>query len=178
MSANFLFMELASIFINLGIFVVTAIAAIIAWRGVRDAQIARDDAAAHEAQALAHAERAAFAATQSAAAQGRAALALEDANRREEARDAQRTPWTVQKAGSGRWRVTNNTGGIATDVEFDPVGGESIQMEDQLQHRDVSASQPVFIHFGGSVSDPPTATLRAEWNDSFDRAQHAVIVLG
>ncbi|WP_374010052.1 hypothetical protein [Leifsonia sp. LS-T14] len=37
-------MELASIIINGGLFVATVIAAIVAWRGVADAQEARDDA--------------------------------------------------------------------------------------------------------------------------------------
>lgn len=122
--------ELASIIINLGLFVATVIAAIIAWRGVRDSQDARDQAAKHEAQALEHAKQAASAATASAEAHQRAAEALEVANLREEARDAQRTPWLVDKAGEGRWRVTNNTGGFASDVEFEAVAGESVQMED------------------------------------------------
>ncbi|TFD12897.1 hypothetical protein E3T35_06310 [Cryobacterium sp. TMT1-2-2] len=171
-------MDLASILVNLGIFLATVIAAIVAWRGVRDAQSARDDAAVHEAQALAHAREAAAAATDSAAAQKRAAQALEAANRREQARDAQRTQWSVAKVGGGRWRVSNNTGGVASDVEFEPVNEENVQMEDGLQFRDVAAGQPVFIHFGGGMTDPPTATLRAEWNDSLDRAQTAVVVLG
>ncbi|TFC33472.1 hypothetical protein E3O55_04065 [Cryobacterium sp. MDB1-18-2] len=171
-------MDLASIIINLGIFVATVIAAIVAWRGVRDAQSARDDAAEHEVQALAHAREAAAAATESAAAQQRAAQALEAANRREEARDAQQTQWSVARVSDGRWRVSNNTGGVTSDVEFEPVGVANVQMEDGLQFRDVGAGQPVFIHFGGGVTDPPTATLRAEWNDSLNRAQMAVVVLG
>lgn len=171
-------MDLASIIVNLGIFVATVLAAIVAWRGVRDAQQARDAAAEHEAQALAHAGEAAAAATDSAAAQQRAARALEEANRREEARDALRTPWIVAKVASGRWRVTNNTGGIATDVEVEALGDEHVQMEDGQSFRDVAAGQPMFVHFGGGMTDPPTATLRVEWNDSVDRAQNAVVVLG
>jgi hypothetical protein len=58
------------------------------------------------------------------------------------------------------------------------VGGEDVQMEDGKPFRDVAAGQPVFIHFGGGMTDPPTATLRAEWNDSLDRAQMAIVVLG
>ena len=170
--------DLASIIVNLGIFIATVLAAIIAWRGVRDAQRARDAAADYEAQALAHAERSASAAAESATAQQRAAEALEQANRREEARDAQRTPWIVAKVGSGRWRVTNNSGGIATDVDVEALGGEDVQMEDGQQLRDVAAGQPMFVHFGGGFADPPTATLRVEWNDSMDRAQSAVVVLG
>jgi sRNA-binding protein len=170
--------DLASIIINSGLFVATVIAAIVAWRGVRDAQSARDDAAVHEAEALRHAGQSATAATESAAAQQRAAQALEEANRREDSREARRTQWTVTRAGGDRWRVSNNTGGLASDVEFEPVDGERVQMEDGLQLRDVAAGQPVFIHFGGGMTDPPTATLRAEWNDSFDRAQTAVVVLG
>lgn len=171
-------MDLASVIINFGLFAATVIAAIIAWKGVRDSQEARDAAAKHEAQALAHAKEAASAATATAEAQKRAAEALEEANRREEARDARRTPWTVEKMNGDRWRVINNTGGIATDVEFEPLGGESIQMEDGERFRDVPAGQPVFIHFGGGLADPATATLSAEWNDSSDRAQRTTFVLG
>lgn len=171
-------MDLASIIVNFGLFVASVIAAIIAWRGVRDAQIARDDAAKHEAQALQHAREAATAATASAAAQQRAAEALEEANRREASRDAERLPWTVTQAGSGRWRVTNNSGGIANDVEFMPLAEEQIQLEDGEQFRNVPAGQPVFIHFGGGMTDPPTATVHVEWNDSLDHAQQTVIVLG
>ena len=173
-------MELTSIIINFGLFAATVIAAIITWKGVRDSQEARDLAADHESQALAHAKEAATAATASVEAQYRAAEALEEANRRENARDAKNISWVVARAGTSgeRWRVTNNSGGVATDVEFEAVNGENIQMEDDKQFRDVAAGQPVFIHFGGGLTDPPTATLKVEWNDSFDRAQIATLVLG
>lgn len=76
----------------------------------------------------------------------------------------------VQQEGRGgdRWRVTNNSGGIAPDVEPDALAGENPQMKEGEPFRDVPAGQPVFIHFGSGLADPPTATLRVEWNDSFD----------
>lgn len=49
----------------------------------------------------------------SAEAQHRAAEALEEANRRENLRDAKNIPWVVAGEGTSgeRWRVTNNSGG-------------------------------------------------------------------
>lgn len=71
-------MDLAHIIINFGLFVATVIAATIAWTGVRDSRKARALAAEFEAKALTHAQETASAA--SAAAQRRAAEAIEEAN--------------------------------------------------------------------------------------------------
>lgn len=163
-------METASVIINAGIFVATVIAGIIAWRSVKDARDARDSAAAHEARALGYSRDASAAAT-------RSADALEEANRREEARDAARVPWLVTRVSTERWRVVNNTGAVAIMADFAGVGAH-IQMEDGMEVRDVPHGQPVFIGFGGGFSDPATATVRVTWVDPHGRGQQATFVLG
>ncbi|WP_455133594.1 hypothetical protein [Microbacterium aurum] len=171
-------MELASIIVNAGIFVATVIAAIIAWRGVVDAREAKDQASAHEAAALAHAEAAAGAAGRSAEAQQRAADALEETNRREAARDEARVPWTVSRQSTERWRVTNNTGNDISFVSFEASPPATIQMEDGLPFRDVGRGQPVFLRFGGGITNPASATVKVVWRDALGSGQEAVIVLG
>lgn len=170
--------DLTSTLINLGIFVATVIAAIVAWRGVRDAQIARDASSDHEAAALQHAEAAAASAGESAAAQQRTAEALEEANRREAARDEARVPWQVARVSSDRWRVTNNTGGQADFVTVEVIPPATATMEDGFSMRDVPPGQPFFVHFGGGMTDPATATLRIVWRDGLRVAHEAVVVLG
>ena len=55
-------MEFASVIVNLGLFAACVVAAIIAWRSVSEARQARDEAAAHERNALDAATRSASAA--------------------------------------------------------------------------------------------------------------------
>lgn len=104
-------MEFASVLINFGIFVATVIAAIIAWRSVNDARLARDDAEQHERQALAASNRAASAAESSAEASRRSASALERQNDLTEAALAPPPEsWAVEQHDGPVWAVTNRTG--------------------------------------------------------------------
>ncbi|WP_279367375.1 hypothetical protein [Microbacterium testaceum] len=164
--------------INAGIFVATVIAAIIAWRGVRDAQRARDDASDHETKALGYAEEASAAATAIAGAQQRAATALEQANLRETARDAAKVPWVVERRSTERWAVRNNTGSDADFVSFEAHPPAHVEMEDGLEFRDVPNGQMVFLRFGGGFSDPSSATLTVVWRDSLREGREATVILG
>lgn len=167
-----------SVITNAGLFAVTVIAAIVAWRGVKDARDARDEAGAHEKKALGYSREAAAAATDTAAAQQRVAAALEHANLREIRRDASRVPWTVDKLTSERWGVKNNTGSDVDFVQFEARPPAHVEAEDGMQFRDVANGQSFFLRFGGGFADPASATVKVVWRDGFGKGQEALIILG
>lgn len=145
-------MELATTLINLGIFAATAIAAIIAWRSVRDAQQARDDAAEHERSAVA-------AAGLAASAQTRIADILEEVHR------PPAELWTIERESGYTWRVVNNTGySILWACVTTPLGRAETKI--RPKHEIVDDLPP-----GGKmmfdVIDPAaqSATLTIVWHD-------------
>ncbi len=143
-------------FINLGLFVATVIAAIIAWQGVKDARDARDEAAEHSAMAAA-------AAAKSAHAQTRAADALE---RQAEFAVSQATPipWIVEQYSRTRWKVRNNSGTAFTKVELasDPDG--HVQLLTEIPSR-LRAGEAFFFDFGGGMTDPSFVRVTLSWVD-------------
>jgi hypothetical protein len=114
------------------------------------------------------------------AAGDRAAAALEQLAAIERARDEARIPWIVSREGTGgdRWRVVNNTGGIARNAHFTPRGSGYFHMEDEQQRRDVANGSPVFIGFGGSIADPSTMAVHVQWADISGNVREAEITLG
>jgi type II secretory pathway pseudopilin PulG len=152
-------MELASILVNLGIFAVTAVAAIIAWRSVRDAQKARDAAQVSETRALAAAEKSAASSDRSATAQERIAEIAETTARPEE-------PWIFEQLSGERWKVTNN---MRENVDFVAIGSVPeglIQTEHRDVPQDVARGQSLYFLFGGGLGDPASVNIKIVWRSA------------
>lgn len=149
-------MELASVIINVGLFIATVIAAIIAWRGVVDAREARDEA--KDA-----AERAATAAESSATAQGRIAEATEKHAALVEAATAPREPWRLSKVGEHRWQLTNLTGVNVDFVHLSSKPEGHLQLDGANDYCDVRNGASVFFIFGGGFSDPSSLDVTVQW---------------
>jgi hypothetical protein len=130
--------------------------------------------------AVMQARRAEAAQVAAEAAGDRAAKALEELASIERARDEARIPWIVtrERPGGDRWRVVNNTGGVAQLAEFTPTSSGHFQMEDGLETRTVPNGSPVFIAFGGSIADPASIGVRVDWVDSNGSGRRAEITLG
>jgi len=151
-----------TIVINLGIFVITGIAAIFA--GVQaiearkarsDADTARDEAQTHEASALEAAREAAASSTRSAAAAERQAAAAEKAL-------LDRDPWIFVKAGANRWKVTNRTGGRLQLI--DVTSKDDIQLE-RPDNDELLNNGSFHLTFGGGMTDPASTEIEIEWHD-------------
>lgn len=169
--------------INLGLLVVAAIAAIVAIlqvveaRRVRndslaasaDAKRARDDAKAHEERSLDASERAAASATNSAQAQHRIAQAVEEyaALAREQA--ARSDPWTFRNFGPAnmdqKWEARNNTGVAARMVEISATDGSKwILPSDDLDDSLIIVAGGAFeFTFLQRLSSPRQLGVRITW---------------
>lgn len=158
--------ELASIIVNLGIFVATLLAGIVAWRSVADAQEARDEAKGHEVGALRASRDAADAVARSALEHQRAADALErQADLAEKA--AEKSAWSCEQTGANRWKITNTSG---QNVDFFTISGTPdgfLQVEDGLTAaRNMAKGQGVFVLFGGGLTDPTSHNVNIVWRDA------------
>lgn len=164
--------------INLGLLIVTTIATIVSIIAVVDARRSRTSASADAGTAKDEANRATEAAEGIQAESARIAQGIQAMNEREDAREARRVPWIVERVSKERWKVINNTGAKAEMVDFKPEVGVRIQMEDGRDTRDVPPGQPVFISFGGGITDPATATIVVDWFDARREHFDTLITLG
>jgi len=154
-----------STIVNLGLLVISGVAAAFAgWqafeaRGARDdAQQARNDAKAHEEASLKAAREAAKSSTRSAEAAERQAAAQEQALH-------DRDPWRFDPAGQNRWKVTNRTGSLAylEEVTSAPGTVDVVGIDMTLSFIEVANGASFFINFGGGVTDPASTDVTIEW---------------
>jgi hypothetical protein len=110
---------LAAIIVNLGIFVVTTLAAIVAWKQTNVAMEARSDAQEARDSARGHEEAALGAAVEAAAAAARSAKALEERNRIALAALRKRDRWAVKRRSRVALSVINKSGVTALGVEIE-----------------------------------------------------------
>ena len=141
--------------VNLGIFVATVIAAIIAWRGVGGARLARDEANAA-------AERATAAAESSAESQERLATATEEHVRIVQEATSPREPWRLTKVGQHRWELTNLMGVNVDMVHLTSRPEKLIQLEAD-DWCDVADGTSIFFQFGGGFTDPASLNVTVNW---------------
>lgn len=150
-------MDLPAIIIELGLFAATVIAAIVAWRGVKDARDARDDAQGAAVEANKIALQVASATTRTAEAQERIAAAAERPSIE---------PWLVEQMSAHRWKVTNNTG---QNVDFVSLGSRPdgvIHTEHRAEvPQNVGRGESLYFGFGGGMADPPSMNLKVVWRD-------------
>ncbi|WP_213816167.1 hypothetical protein [Glaciihabitans sp. dw_435] len=157
--------------------VVAVISAFISIVSVVDARRSRRQAIDSAEDAKSQANNAIQAARDSAAASQRMADALELANNRAAETDAASIPWTVSKESAERWRLTNATGGRAQYVRLFPQDGVQIQAEDGKESRDIERGGPVFVFFGGGMTDPTTAEILVTWSDAAGSAKSFTVTL-
>ncbi|MBX0301355.1 hypothetical protein K2F54_15380 [Cryobacterium sp. 1639] len=169
-------MDSATFFTGLGV-IVSASSAIVAVIAVVDARSSRKEAADSATEAGTDARKAAESAQKTAEASTRAAAALEVRNARAAREDAARIPWLVQKLSPERWRVTNETGMRAEFVQL-VANGIRFQMEDDRDFRDVERGNPIFINFGGGLTDPASADIVISWTDATRDSKSFTITLG
>jgi hypothetical protein len=161
-------MDVATI-INFGIFVATVIAAIIAWRGVRDAQSARDAARGYEEAALAASRSAAAAAEESAVEHRRAADALERQVALAESAAEIRQPWEFEALSDSTsdqlWMVKNVSGEYAYNVHLgSPDGFDEVWLELPGEAIDsVAPGETIQFTFRRRLSSPKSATVWVFW---------------
>lgn len=155
------------LFVNIGLFIATVIAAIIAWKQTSLAIAAKNDAVKAQNTAEDHASSAARSATageRSAAAQEQQTRLAEEAAARAAAR-----PWSVEKTAAHRWTLTNDSG-LNVDfvrVESDPIG--------HLHHAPSNAvvrnGESVWFEFGGGMADPASVNVVISWRSPVTRMQ-------
>ncbi len=183
-------MELVGIIINLGVFAGGIVAAIIAWRAVRDAQTARDDAKHHEAEALAASKLSAASAAASAAAQRdaanaaarssdahtRSAAALERQTAIAEASAQKVDPWLFEPLGDMAtdqpWRVTNKTGENVRGVQLGTPDGFNEQwVELSTDPVDLERNAHVTFTWLHRYTSPSSAVVWVFWVDGMGERQ-------
>ncbi len=170
-------MDVATIIINLGIFVATVIAAIIAWRGVRDAQSARDDAKGYEQAALAASQSAAAAAERSVAEHKRAADALERHVALAESAAEVHRPWEFEAISDPSsdqvWLVKNVSGEYAYNVYLGgPAGVDERWLELPADAIDsVATGESIRFTFRRRLTSPQSATVWVFWTPPDGSAQ-------
>jgi hypothetical protein len=151
---------IVGLIINGALTIITAIAAIIAWRQRQDAVAARDDA-----------REAADAAKKSAEALDRSADAQERLAKVAEAGQA-KPPWKFEKVSGHRWKVTNQTGMNVDYVKIEsrPEGFLQVEMTPP-SHFDVAKDESFHFGFGGAVTDPASVNVTIEWRDPVTKMQ-------
>ncbi len=148
----------ASNWINLGIFLLTAVAVALAARQAANAKSSAQDAKTHEEAAL-------EASRKSAEANERAAVALEEANAL--VREQVQTPrWQVTQLSDENYRVENQGPGAAHDVSIGCVENPDAIIHTGEHPRAVLdeglAVSFIRMRAWGMASDP---TLVIAWND-------------
>ena len=170
-------MELASMIVNLGIFVATVIAAVIALRLVNDARQARDDASAHERTALDAAARSASAAEVAVRHHERTADTLEKQTALLESAATHREEWALEALTDAsidqRWKATNKTGDDVTHVSIGTPDGFNEQWikPDTEETDDVPRGGSIFFTFIRRLSSPTSRTIWVNWTPADGSAQ-------
>ena len=164
--------------INLGIFLLTAIAVWVAIDQAREARtqrIAADKASVsageHEAAALDAASRSAIASERAASEQGRAADALEKQATLAELVSRPEDPWLFEALSppnmDQRWRVENRTGEkVVSVVISSPSLGEWILPEGEDVIESVDPGESIFFEFKRRYTSPTSATVWVLWGPS------------
>ena len=158
-------MKLASVIVNLGLFAASVVAAIIAWRSVSDARQARDEAAAHERNALDAATRSASAAEVAAQHHERTADTLERQTALLESAALLREDWVLEAVTDSnsdqRWKATNTTGYDVMHVSIGTPDGFNEQwIKPEVDEPvDVARGESVFFTFIRHLSSPSSRTI-------------------
>lgn len=164
-------MEIASLWINAGLFTATVLAAVIAWKGVTDARRARDEAADHASSALKAAESI-------ASASGRTATATEglDASGIRTAQALERIattppPWKLDELSvNGDWRLINSgpvaaiTRSVLTE---DPADAQWLRTEGWTPTELITWLPSDWKHLTNAanalLAGPASITIAVEW---------------
>ena len=170
-------MELASVIVNLGIFIATVIAAVIAWRSVNDARQARDEASGHERTALDAATRSASAAEVAVRHHERTADTLEKQTALLESAAMNHEEWALEALTDAsidqRWKVTNKTGYDVMHVSIGTPDGVNEQWikPDEEETADVPRGGSIFFTFIRRLSSPTSRTIWVVWTPADGSAQ-------
>lgn len=151
--------------INLGIFGVTAIAALTAIWQAKDAKVARGDAIAAQKQAEAARDRASTLAMEANDAFVRQAEALEHSNQLAEAAlPVPEVQWSVNPASGSRWLAVNVGNVPAVGSSIYGVGDEpGLVRSQEAGPRDVMPGDAlIFLALSVDAVDP---RYRIEWNE-------------
>jgi len=155
----------ATILVNIGLLMVTAIgASFTGWQALdarharKDAQAARDAAKGYEAAALRASENSTAAAT-------RSADALDERNAIERSK-LPTEPWALTNTGS-KHELRNISKDVLHAVCVNELGdGNDITLFDDADGgRDVGPGESIYFDYSKTLASPASTTLHATWGD-------------